>query len=144
MNSAELDNLVRIGSMKAEPAGEEELAGLWHSGRMRLADAMRGDLSYESRFDLAYSASHALSLAALRRCGYRSAQRHLVFSALVHSLGLPSSVWRVLLKAHERRNVAEYEGHLERDDRLLTDLIAATQIVLNALVALGFSDETPR
>ncbi len=30
----------------------------------------------------------------------------------------------MLVKAHERRNLAEYEGHLERDDRLLAELIA--------------------
>jgi hypothetical protein len=30
-----------------------------------------------------------------------------------------------LAKAHERRNLAEYEGYLEHDERLLSDLIEA-------------------
>lgn len=39
--------------------------------------------------------------------------------------GLPGSVWRVLALCHERRNLAEYEGHLEVDERLLHDLLSA-------------------
>ena len=36
---------------------------------------------------------------------------------------MEAAKWRVLAKAHERRNLAEYEGHLEQDDRLLAELI---------------------
>jgi hypothetical protein len=32
--------------------------------------------------------------------------------------------WRILAKAHERRNLAEYEGHTDHDERLLAELIA--------------------
>jgi hypothetical protein len=39
----------------------------------------------------------------------------------------------VLAKAHERRNLAEYEGHLERDEQLLAELIA-TAARLRAVV----------
>jgi hypothetical protein len=35
--------------------------------------------------------------------------------------------------AHEKRNLAEYEGHVDVDDRLIEDLIAAGQAVLDAL-----------
>ena len=38
-----------------------------------------------------------------------------------------------LAKAHERRNLAEYEGHLEYDDQLLLDLLAATGLLLTAI-----------
>ncbi len=37
----ELDNLLRIGKLKAEPPAASELAGLLHSGIVRLADAQR-------------------------------------------------------------------------------------------------------
>lgn len=67
-----LDNLVRIGKLKTEPPSDSELAGLVTSGHARLADAEREELSFESRFDLAYNAAHALALYALRRAGYRS------------------------------------------------------------------------
>ena len=63
-----------------------------------------------SRFDLAYNAAHALSLAALRFHGYRSENRYIVFQVLQDTLQLPPSLWRVLDQAHARRNRAEYEG----------------------------------
>ena len=82
-----------------------EIEGLQRSGEARLSDAANVDLSLESRFDLAYNAAHALALAALRRFGYRSANRYIVFPALAHTLGLPPAIWRVLAKGHESRNV---------------------------------------
>ena len=55
----------------------------------RLHDAQNTTLALESRFDLAYNAAHALALYALRRQGYRSENRYLVFQVLPHTLGLP-------------------------------------------------------
>lgn len=141
MTSAELDNLVRIGKLKREPASKRELQGLRDSARSRLADAGVVTLSFDSRFDLAYNAAHALALYALRRLGYRSDNRYLVFQALPHTTGLPIEVWRVLAKAHERRNLAEYEGHLEHDDRLLVDLIAAATTLRATVDGLPPSEE---
>ena len=136
MTSLELDNLVRIGKLKREPPSRREFDGLLGSGEARLADAANADLALESRFDLAYNAAHALALAALRRRGYRSGNRYLVFQALVHTANLPPSIWRVLIKCHERRNLAEYEGLLEVDERLVADLILAAQALLDALRVL--------
>jgi hypothetical protein len=133
MTSAELENLVRIGKLKREPPSRAEFEGLRRSGEARLADAERPDLSAESRFDLAYNATHALSLAALRRLGYRSESRYIVFQVLPHTLGLGAPVWRVLARCHEARNVAEYEGDIDVDERLVADLIAAAKAVRNAL-----------
>lgn len=133
MTSAELENLVRIGKLKREPAGPNEVEGLIRSGERRLGDAEKEGLALESRFDLAYNAAHALSLAALRRLGYRSESRYLVFQALPHTLGVPAAVWRVLAKAHEARNLAEYEGAVEIDGRLVTDLISAAREVRSAV-----------
>ena len=75
MTSDKLENLVRIGQLKKEPPRADELAGLERSGLSRLADAERNDLAFESRFDLAYNAAHALALYALRRMGYRAENR---------------------------------------------------------------------
>ena len=138
--STELANLLRIGKIKAEPPNARELAGLLASGERRLTDARRVDLAFDSRFDLAYNAAHALALYALRRLGYRSDNRYLVFQALPHTLGLPAAQWRVLARAHEQRNLAEYEGHLEHDDQLLVDLLAATVLLLAAINKLPKSD----
>ena len=66
----------------------------------------------------------------------------MVFQALPHTLGLPASVWRVLAKAHEVRNVAEYEGHFDADAKLLQSLIEATELVRVAAVALPSPPES--
>jgi hypothetical protein len=63
---------------------------------------------------------------------------------LPHTTGLPPEVWRVLAKAHERRNLAEYEGHLERDERLLADLITAAKRLSDAVSALPLRMASPR
>lgn len=142
MRSAELENLVKIGKLKREPPSARELQGLRDSALARLEDAHRADLRFDSRFDLAYNASHALALCALRRLGYRCDNRYLVFQTLAHTAQLPPEIWRVLAKAHERRNLAEYEGHLERDDQLLAELIAAAVLlrgVIEGLLSAGES-----
>ena len=42
-------------------------------------------------------------------------------------------VWRVLDKCHNTRNLGEYEGMLDVDERLVKDLISAAQAVADAL-----------
>lgn len=137
MTSSPLDNLVRIGKLKAEPPAQAEFDGLVRSGLVRLRDAENAALSLESRFDLAYNAAHALSLAALRWHGYRSENRYLVFQCLEHTVGLEKAQWRVLDQAHNKRNLAEYEGDLDVDDALVEALIRAAQTVAERVAAFG-------
>ena len=137
MTSSPLDNLVRIGKLKAEPPAQAEFDGLVRSGLVRLRDAGNAALSLESRFDLAYNAAHALSLAALRWRGYRSENRYLVFQCLTHTLALEAAQWRVLDQAHNKRNLAEYEGDLDVDDALVEALIRVAQTVAERVAALG-------
>ena len=123
--------------LKAEPADPAEFAGLQRSGHARLKDALSAGLSLEGRFDLAYNASHALCLAALRWHGFRPGNRYIVFQVLPHTLGLGPEVWRVLSKCHDIRNLGEYEGDLNVDERIVADLITACQAVgtkVNAVV----------
>ena len=129
-----LENLAGTGkSLLAEAPDAAEFAGLLRSGRARLTDARNAALSLESRFDLAYNAAHALCLAALRRQGFRARHRYIVFQVLPHTLGLGPEVWRVLAKAHDLRNLAEYEGHVDVEERLVVDVVAACERVLAAL-----------
>lgn len=133
MPHEQLDNLVKVGKLKAEPSAEQEVAGLISSGLVRLRDADNETLSIESRFDLAYNAAHALSLAALRRAGYRSENRYIVFQCLKHTLDIPNEQWRILDQAHRKRNLAEYEGHLDVDEALLKGLLRAANVVADRL-----------
>jgi hypothetical protein len=133
MNSKNLDNLVNIGQLKKESFNQNEFDGLVSSGKTRLKDAKLSSLSPESRFDLAYNAAHALSLAALRKCGYRSNNRYIVFQVLPETTGLGPEVWRILSKCHDQRNLAEYEGFIEIDNQLLEELLLATKTILDKL-----------
>ena len=133
MPHEQLDNLVRIGHLKTEQSSEREVDGLIRSGFARLQDAKDKSLSIESRFDLAYNAAHALSLAALRRLGYRAESRYIVFQCLKHTLAIANEQWRILEQAHRKRNLAEYEGDLDIDTGLLDALIRTAQIVADRL-----------
>ena len=126
--------------LKPEPPDAQEFAGLKQSGLARLKDAYYATLSLESRFVLGYNAAHALSLAALRWHGYRSSNRYIVFQLLSHTLGLGPEVWRVLAKCHDIRNLGEYEGDLNVDDRIVADLLTACKTVaakLNTLLPIA-------
>jgi hypothetical protein len=127
MSKEELDNLVRINRLKLEPGSRSEFAGMVKSARTRLADAQNASLDPDSQFDLAYGAAHRLALAALRRHGYRSENRITVFQTIVHTLGSDNADVQIFLKAHNERNLAEYEGRMEIDERLLVDLIRCTK-----------------
>ena len=136
------ENLCGPGKpLKAEAPDAKEFAGLKRSGLARLKDAATPALSLESRFDLAYNAAHALSFAALRWHGYRSSNRYIVFQLLPHTLGLGPEVWRVLDKCHQLRNLGEYEGDLNIDERIFTDLLAACRVVAAKVQALALPGE---
>ena len=122
--------------LKAESPDAREIAGLVRAATARLQDATNGALALESRFDLAYNAAHGLCLAALRRHGFRSNHRYIVFQVLPHTLGLGPEVWRVLAKCHDVRNLGEYEGDLNVDERLVTELIEASCRVATQLKQL--------
>lgn len=139
------ENLAGPGKpLRKEPPDAREFAGLKRSAKTRLEDAARQDMALESRFDLAYNAAHAMSLAALRWHGYRAANRYIVFQVLPHTLGLGPEVWRLLARCHDLRNVGEYEGDLNINERLVTDLIAACRVVGAKLEALGLPGKDTR
>ena len=122
MSLSALDNLVRIGRLKAEPRNEAEVRRMLAMARIRLADAQLASLSAQGRFTSAYNAAHAVALAALRWHGYRSDNRYTVFQCLTHTLNWPAPRWRVLDAAHQKRNLAEYEGFLEVEESTIAEL----------------------
>ena len=132
-----LDRLAGPGNVLGKEAPDaKEFEGLVHSGLARLKDAENEANSLESRFDLAYGAAHALCLAALRHHGFRPSKRYIVFQVLPDTLGLGPEVWRVLSKCHDMRNRTEYEGAIDVDERLVTDLITACRRVADKIKEL--------
>lgn len=137
MSKEELENLAKIGQLKREPPTPTEFNGMVTGAKKRLADAQNEDLSDESRFDLAYGAAHGFALAALRLKGYRSENRYIVFQALAHTVeGIDPTAIRIFDKCHNDRNLAEYEGRTEVDQRLLGELIRRTIELSKAVLAL--------
>jgi hypothetical protein len=124
-----LQNLERAGRLRPEPADVRELSRYLASAKQFLVDA-RAAIQPASRFMLAYSAAHALAVAALRANDYRTAQerghRRLVFEVLPHSCGAQSADALALVRAHEKRNVVEYDGIAEITEREVADLAAVT------------------
>lgn len=126
-----LDNLVRVGQLKAEPRNETEAKRMLAMARTRLADARLAKASREGRFTSAYNAAHAAALAALRWHGYRSENRFTVFQCLEHTLKWPATRWRVLDAAHQQRNRAEYEGLLAVDESGIAELCLLVEELLS-------------
>lgn len=130
MSRPELDNLVHIGQLKAEPRNVQESTRMLEMARTRLTDAKLSTLSLEGRFTSAYNAAHAAALAALRWHGYRSENRYTVFQCLTHTLGWPANRWRVFDAAHQKRNLAEYEGYLDIEESAVTEMCELVQTLI--------------
>jgi hypothetical protein len=136
-----LDNLVKIKELNREPPNQVEFDGMVLAATTKLQDVKLQGLSSDSQFSLAYGAAHALALAALRWHGYRSDKRYIVFQCLQHTLGLENAKCRVLDQCHKRRNLAEYEGHLDIDAQLLKELIVLAHELLSRVNGLGGTHE---
>jgi hypothetical protein len=65
MSLPELDNLVRISQLKAEPRNTQEITRMLAMAQTRLSDAKLRKLSLEGRFTSAYNAAHAAALAEM-------------------------------------------------------------------------------
>lgn len=133
MSLPALDNLVRICQLKAEPRNEAEVRRMLAMARIRLDDAQLASLSAQGRFTSAYNAAHAAALAVLRWHGYRSENRYAVFQCLTHTLNWSASRWRVLDAAHQKRNLAEYEGFLEVEESTIAELcVSVADLIADA------------
>ncbi|MGH8764962.1 MAG: HEPN domain-containing protein [Burkholderiales bacterium] len=110
-----LENLQRIGKLKAHAADERELARLLDSAATTLKDATLASLSSVSRLDLAYRAIMQAALAAMLAKGYRPAtsepgHHQVLIQALTLTLGIPGERVRVLDAYRKARNQSDYGG----------------------------------
>jgi hypothetical protein len=136
MGLSPLENLAQIGQLKSQPSNDGEVARLLSMARVRLADARLTDMSQEGRFSSAYTAAHAAAVAALRRQGFRSDNRYLVFQCLEHSVGWPAARWRILAAAHAKRNRVEYEGFVDVDASDIEELVAIAEALITEVEGL--------
>ena len=110
-----MENLQRIGKLKAHGADERELARLLESAGVALKDAKLASLSSTSRLELAYRAIMQAALAAMLAKGYRPAtsepgHHQVLLQALPLTLGLAPARVLVLEAFRKARNQSDYEG----------------------------------
>jgi hypothetical protein len=110
-----LENLLRIGKLKAHAADEREIARLLESADRALKDASVAGLSSDSRLDLAYRALMQAALAAVMANGYRPAtsepgHHQLLIQALPKTIGMAPERVPVLEAYRKARNQTDYRG----------------------------------
>lgn len=132
-----LANLARIGQLKSQAPDTAEVQRMLFQARTRCADAQLAHVSVDGRFASIYGAAHAAALAALRWHGYRSENRFIVFQCLPHTLGWPAHRWRVLDAAHQKRNLAEYEGYLDIHESMVIEMVALVKDLIADLERLA-------
>ena len=110
-----LENLLRIGKLKAHAADEREIARLLEAADVALQDAAVKGLSSGSRLDLAYRALMQSALAAMLANGYRpstseSGHHQLLLQALPKAIGMAVERVQVLEAYRKARNQSDYRG----------------------------------
>lgn len=110
-----LENLLRIGKLKAHAADEREIARLLESAERALKDAAVAGLSSDSCLNLAYRALMQAALAAVMANGYRPAtsepgHHQLLIQALPKTIGLTPERVQVLEAYRKARNQMDYRG----------------------------------
>ena len=110
-----LENLARIGKLKAHAADEREITRLLESADRALKDASVAELSTDSRLELAYRALMQAALAAMLASGYRPAtsepgHHQVVIQALPKTIGMAAERVQVLDAYRKARNQSDYRG----------------------------------
>ena len=110
-----LENLARIGKLKAHAADEREIARLLESAGRALRDALVAGLSADSRLELGYRALMQAALAAMLANGYRPAtsepgHHQVVIQTLPKTIGMAAERVQVLEAYRKARNQSDYRG----------------------------------
>lgn len=110
-----LENLLRMGQLKAHPADATEIDRLLMAAERNLRDAGVRTISPETRFDAAYKGVMQSALAALMMHGYRPdtnrpGHHMTVVQSLPLTIGLANKRMVVLDTLRRQRNAADYTG----------------------------------
>jgi len=110
-----LQNLLKIGRLKAHDPSAAEVQRLLAAIKRNLADAAATNISDETRFDAAYKAVMQCALIALLASGYRPStnepgHQQTMIQSLPLTLGVENDVWVVLDALRRQRNANDYTG----------------------------------
>lgn len=132
-----LDNLVKIGQLKAHTTSRAEIGDLLAAARRNLADARAENISTENRFDAAYKCIMQSALAALMASGFRPdtkkpGHHQTTIQSLPKTIQLDAARVVVLDSLRSKRNLSDYTGKqidpgslatcIEEADRVLREV----------------------
>ena len=134
-----LQNLLKIGQLKAHPPDAAEVQRLLAAAARNLADARVATISPETRFDAAYKAVMQAALAALMAHGYRpdtsrSGHHVTVVQGLALTIALASARVTVLDTLRRQRNLSDYTGE-DIDDSSVEHCISEANQLLQDVTA---------
>ena len=134
-----LENLLRIGQLKAHAPEAVEIERLLLAARRNLQDAHVTTISPETRFDAAYKAIMQSALAALMMHGYRPdtnrpGHHMTVIQTLPLTVGLDPKRIIVLDTLRRKRNVADYTGD-DIDETTTLHCIAEAERLIDDVAA---------
>lgn len=110
-----LQNLLKIGRLKAHEPNAAEVQRLLAAIRRNLADAAASNISNETRFDVSYKAVMQCALVAMLAAGYRPSanepgHHQTMIQSLPLTLGVSDDAWVVLDALRRQRNANDYTG----------------------------------
>jgi hypothetical protein len=129
-----LQNLLKIGQLKAHPPDATEVQRLLAAAARNLVDARVITISPETRFDAAYKAVMQAALAALMAHGYRPdtnrpGHHATLMQVLTLTIGLVPARVAVLDTLRRKRNLSDYTGE-DIDDSSVEHCIAEADRLL--------------
>lgn len=138
-----LENLARIGRLKAHSPVRDEIVKLLNAAARNLRDAGNSDNSNANRYTCAYTAIMQCAQVALYANGFRtstseSGHHMTMVQSLVHSIGLPPQRMQVLDALRRKRNVIDYVGddpeaaEVEQAIAAANDLLADLRVWLTS------------
>ena len=134
-----MQNLLKIGQLKAHPPDAAEVQQLLAAAARNLADARVTTISPETRFDAAYKAMMQAALAALMAHGYRPDTNRpghhvTVVQGLTLTIGLAPARVTVIDTLRRKRNLSDYTGE-DIDDSSVEHCIAEADRLLQEVTA---------
>lgn len=123
-----LQNLLKIGRLKAHTATAAEVQRLLAAVERNLKDAQQTGISDETRFDAGYKAVMQCALAAMLAQGYRPSTSEpgyhvTLIQSLPLTLGVDNTTWVLLDALRRKRNANDYLGDAVTPD-MVTECVA--------------------
>jgi hypothetical protein len=134
-----LDNLLRIGKLKAHAVDKVEIARLLAAAERSLADVEVTGLSSDTRLNAAYRAILQAALIAMLANGYRpptseSGHHQILIQALPKTADIPAEQARALDAYRAARNQSDYRG-VPVSDSVADECAAAARRLLDQVRA---------